>query len=235
LIDSIIRHKPDPYFEGQMPCMKPTPAALTPDHPDEDTSPYDNWILQGVFTVARRELSDMCREIPLARWPTDPCLGAGPDERLGRIFDAIRHAWAVRITAQPSEFVGLACPHVYGFASGVQSWQLEGAILRGLVGASAQAEQTLALHDFDGRVSIREEEPETTYLDALWVEVDDDQGQRAIFRAADPRLTTPDGDMVTLHPGDVLELAFPGAHAGSATLHAVGYYVPLRLSSSPVR
>ena len=68
------------------------------------------------------------------------------------------------------------------------------------------------------RIRLSEEKPETTYLDAVWLELD---GQRV-----DPiEPMAPDGRYEVMQRGDAIDLEFPLHPHTEARLVAVGYYV----------
>lgn len=116
-----------------------------------------------------------------------------------------------------------ACPHVYVHQADGAFYK--GEILRNLDRATLRGTQSLALRNpqrfarTDGAITVelREEKPETTYLFAVWLEVD---GARV-----DPAGFTP----LVLEQGDTVQLAFPVPaldRASSVSLWADGYYEP---------
>ena len=113
--------------------------------------------------------------------------------------------------------IAAACPHVDIVAD--EGTTRVGEILRWV--RDAPGTQGLALPPLSGervRIRLSEEKPETTYLDAVWLELD---GERV--DPMQPMAT--DGRYVVLNRGDAIELEFP-LHAHSrARLVAVGYYV----------
>jgi hypothetical protein len=127
-----------------------------------------------------------------------------------------------------------ACPMVYTLADGEAS--LQGEILRNLRHPSLNARQSLLLRapqlapDGALEVELREEKPEITYLDDVYLTV----GRRLIrpdqCSAAEP-FCARDGRFAVLHTGDRRRLRF---HVGSipegvpVTLWATGYYEPTR-------
>ncbi len=125
-----------------------------------------------------------------------------------------------------------ACPFVYRGEGG--AWHRKGEILRRLIGSERNGWQSLKVGSVDGirgdiKISVREEKPETTYLDAVYLSVGEE-----IFlpRACDAPGAAPycseDGDFALIQPGGAIELEFvvPEEATGEAILWAKGYYVP---------
>jgi hypothetical protein len=117
-----------------------------------------------------------------------------------------------------------ACPFVY--ANG----ELAGEILRDVVGAAMETEQSLSIPTAaiapDGTLSItlREEKAEVTFLDsiALWAD-----GRILLPRACEGDACSADDRYALLREGDALSFTFDVGHARELRLIASGYYVPL--------
>jgi len=99
------------------------------------------------------------------------------------------------------------------------------------VGKESETLQPRLLTHFDGRLLIREVEPEVSYIDQLFVRVLDADGRLIELPAQFPALRAADGDYVVLNTGDEIMLAFDGFSAipspQRAWVMARGYYVPL--------
>jgi hypothetical protein len=122
-----------------------------------------------------------------------------------------------------------ACPYVYLVGEDGEA-RLVGEILRNLRGSRAYAAQTLAVGgETEGplRVRLSEEKPEVTYLDEVYLEVDDIRIPPRSCTGPSPRpaYCLADGEPFVLHEGETLDLVFD-ANAPDAELHATGYYVP---------
>ena len=130
-----------------------------------------------------------------------------------------------------------ACPMVYA-AGAVQPLALEGEVLRNVDRRSRETTRALHLHSIARcettiRVRIAEEKAETSFLDAVHIEVD---GARVLPSncASEPGADQPaycrdDGVRHRLGQGDVLDLVFrppPGTACGGVVLRANGYYLP---------
>jgi hypothetical protein len=110
------------------------------------------------------------------------------------------------------------------------TFERRGEILRNLKSRALEATQRQALGPLpvrDGviRLQIREEKPETTYLDALYLEV----GRTLVWSDAS-LLAGADRRYLVLRQGDAYELTFDvaalagGAASVEATMVAAGYY-----------
>src|SRR5207253_3211438 len=68
-----------------------------------------------------------------------------------------------------SGFLGASCPHAYTYSTLTGTWSWQGHILYGKAGKEKEETTILELRSFDGRVLIRELEPESSFLDYLFV------------------------------------------------------------------
>ncbi len=124
-----------------------------------------------------------------------------------------------------------ACPFVYRLDG--DAWHKKGEILRHLIGATLDGWQSLEIGPIQQRkevlaLSIREEKPETTYLDAVYISVGE---ERFLPLACDgsnvPAYCSADGRVSRIESGDAIELEFalPKELSGRALMWAKGYYV----------
>lgn len=145
--------------------------------------------------------------------------------------------WERNPIENPAEFdsgleyaPGMACPYVYTINPVNGEWEFESTILTYLDGSTLEGQQRVALQNFDGRLRIAEEEPETSYLDWLVVEVVDVQGQTHQLVPDVHELQSADDTYFILTRGDELILEFASFSAigqiQSASVIAEGYYVP---------
>jgi hypothetical protein len=130
-----------------------------------------------------------------------------------------------------------ACPFVYA-AGSIQPLALEGEVLRNVNRPSRETTQALRLHSIARcettiRVRIAEEKAETSFLDAVHIEIDgvavlptncrDEPGAEA------PAYCRDDGVRHVIAQGDALDLVFappPGTGCGRVVLRANGYCLP---------
>lgn len=132
------------------------------------------------------------------------------------------------------EGVGAACPYVFTIDPATGTWQLDTTILYHLVGQTQEKFQIRSLRNFDGRLLIREVEPEISYIDRLYVLIGDLDGHFVKLEASGPQLealSTADDHYLILTSGDEVELYFPDydptRHLGAIYIVAQGYYEPL--------
>ena len=74
-----------------------------------------------------------------------------------------------------------SCPFVYTWASPGDEWRKEGRLLYGANGNGKETVDSLRLDGFDGRLLVREEEQEVTFLRTVYVVATDKDGQRALY------------------------------------------------------
>lgn len=120
------------------------------------------------------------------------------------------------------------CPYVFTFDRQQNTWKFDTTVLYDLRGAQRTAIQTRRLTRFDGRLLIREVEPETSYIASIYILATDSTGRQ--FKLY-PRPEIGTADLV-LHQGDEVllsfgDLPFQGKPA-SIDVVARGYYVPNR-------
>jgi hypothetical protein len=127
-----------------------------------------------------------------------------------------------------------SCPFAYAHDERTGAWTKEGHILFKLEGKANESERELRLTHFDGRISLREEEAETSFIDFVYVRQAVPGGGETILLPQNDALRVKDGRYLVLHPGDRSDIEFvkfdprPGA---SYTLVAGGYYLPRRVSA----
>ncbi|HTP07325.1 MAG TPA: tetratricopeptide repeat protein [Anaerolineae bacterium] len=132
----------------------------------------------------------------------------------------------------PFETLGMACPYVYTFDPQQNHWQFDTTILYKLVGPQAKATQARRLARFDGRLLIREVEPEVSYIDSLEVRLIAADGREIILKPDSVLLSAIDQRYLVLQQGDQQVLTFNVPEgilpAREAAVIATGYYVPLQ-------
>jgi len=120
-----------------------------------------------------------------------------------------------------------ACPYVYTRTSVDEQWLDQETILTGQDGVSEERTHRRTLTVFSGEVLIREEEPETSYIDYLAVEVTYRDGSRETLAAIPPKLNAIDGKYSVMNEGQVEIVEF-AAHGESdceqVVLISHGYY-----------
>jgi len=162
--------------------------------------------------------------------PKEGCLPSAEEERTDPLY-ALFHEMVVerRVVQEPS-YIGAECPFVYTFNPETQRWEFETTILYRIV--NVEATQTRELSRFDGRLLIRELEPEISYIDRLVVMAEMEDGSIQILTSQLDTLQEDDGKMVILHQGDELLVTMrdpiPDGSVRRWWLVATGYYTPVQ-------
>jgi tetratricopeptide (TPR) repeat protein len=171
----------------------------------------------------------------VATWGEDgQCLPTDVPQRVEAIWQLFldQLAWRLNFQSRGVTYYGLACPYVYTFDPAAGRWQMATTILTGHLGPGAERLDRRPLAHFDGRLLIREVEPEVSYIDQLYIVVVDGRGRETILRPALAELAAADGRYLVLVQGDELLLHFPGFAAlvdvSTVYVAARGYYMPLR-------
>ncbi len=166
-------------------------------------------------------------------WGTaeNDCLPEDLSERITAVYDLFQQQLGRRMSYQMEGFFGgLACPYVFTYDEANQRWALDTTIIYGLVGPENEATQPRPLQHFDGRLLIREVEPEISYLDQVYVLAIDGDGRKHILQHQLPALQSSDGNYLILHQGDSQWINFPGfanlENIQQYWVVARGYYEP---------
>lgn len=139
------------------------------------------------------------------------CLPADSGDRVDFVFHIFEKHLEQRIYYSDFESLipKMQCPFVFSFNSVSQSWDFETTILYQIVSKDNERTQTRELTMFDGRLLIREVEPEVSRIDATWVIVEDIYGNYHELYPSNALLNEADGDYLILHQGDAILLEFP--------------------------
>jgi len=130
---------------------------------------------------------------------------------------------------------GGSCPIVYTHDKSGK-WRRQGTILYGLKRPELAGRSRRKLHDFDGTVLIREEEPEASHINAVWIEAVQQDGTTTILRPKSDNLRAVDGQVVTIKPGQQIRVEFEKFSADAYArfeLVCFGHYEPLRGQRHP--
>jgi tetratricopeptide (TPR) repeat protein len=175
------------------------------------------------------------------QWHTgdSPCLPAAFEERMDEVYEHFLDWLAARLSYQrgvPELNLGQACPYVFTRSSDQDHWQVDTTILYMLSGAAQERIQQRPLARFNGQLLIQELEPEISYIDFLFVLVEDEAGQlvRLLPKAEEPATTLnlqqADNQYTVLTTGESLLLSFDGyalvRNPQRVWVVAEGYYVP---------
>ena len=124
-----------------------------------------------------------------------------------------------------------SCPYVYTYSDNTKDWYNEGVILRGKVGQQRESLELKELRGFDGRVLLKEKDPEDTFIDSVFVKAIYSDGREFVAYPTNTTLRSVDGKRIRLRQGEELLLSFQIPDAQNVRrfiLAAVGYYVPYR-------
>jgi Tfp pilus assembly protein PilF len=189
--------------------------------------------------LAWGELEERCtgalESIPEVMNANDACLFAPGGARIQDVY-AIFDKWLDHRLYYRSELAlyGAECPFLFTYDRDAAGWQLEGTILTNFAGRSRSAVDRRRLTRFDGRVLIRELEPEVTFLDRVRVIYRDAQGREQYSEAVTPALRRVDDQHFVLRRGQETTVRFDEARPPRAGeeiwLEAEGFYLPVRTS-----
>ncbi|MBV9157239.1 MAG: hypothetical protein JO097_13330 [Acidobacteriaceae bacterium] len=121
-----------------------------------------------------------------------------------------------------------SCPYIFTYCSRDRRWRSEGPILYGFKNKAKEAWDRKALKNFDGRLLIREVDPETSWIDALRVDLSCGGGRTVSLLPRSETLRATDHKYLTLRRGESTFVAFDGEvpPVCQAVLNSYGYYVP---------
>jgi tetratricopeptide (TPR) repeat protein len=165
----------------------------------------------------------------LIRLPSSNCLPADPRERILAVYAQFNDdLFALR--EQPSMiFIGAQCPYVYTEDPLTGEWKFDTIILYKVV--DREAAQLRPLAQFNGRLLIREQEPEISYLNRLYVLAEMSDGSFQILEPDVEELKRADTDYIVLHQGEEILVSLQGypltGEVSQWWVMAVGYYTPL--------
>lgn len=122
-----------------------------------------------------------------------------------------------------------SCPFVFSRPSSSEIWRNEGHILYNRYGKHREGTDEVALSNFDGSLLIRESDPETSYINEVFVELITQSGDVVRLTPDHSSLAIRDQDYLTLNQGEEILLSFDEFEEdvdGSYALIVTGYYVP---------
>jgi hypothetical protein len=122
-----------------------------------------------------------------------------------------------------------SCPYVYTYSAQSASWLNEGVILYGLNASHKETTDRKELARFDGRVLIKEKDPEESFIDAVYVKEIRSDGSKRILYPKNAILRSADHNYLRLGQGEDILIDFDlfrGSITSTYILDMVGYYVP---------
>jgi hypothetical protein len=124
-----------------------------------------------------------------------------------------------------------SCPFVYTYSSESGTWLSEGHILYGINSKLKESEDSIRLNRFDGRVLIKENEPEISFIDSVYVRAIALDGTEKLIYPRTKALHFADGNYLKLSQWEQLKIEFdlPRDLVNQEYfVVAKGYYVPLK-------
>ena len=124
-----------------------------------------------------------------------------------------------------------SCPYVYTYSAKDEAWINEGVVLYGVNESRKEKIEEKRLTRFDGRVRIRERDPEDSFIDAVYVKALLPGGGEIILRPEHRAVRSADGQYLKLRQGEEVELKFNlprGLTATEYVLGVEGYYIPYK-------
>ena len=164
--------------------------------------------------------------------PSSDCLGRDlrdPNARLIAFYDLLSDE-VLQDRERPSfGLTSAQCPFVYTDDPLTGEWSFQTTILFNIV--DHEAAQLRPLHQFHGRLLIREQEPEISYLNRLYVLAEMRDGSYQILEPDVEALKAVDADYIVLHNGEEILVTLDDYPAiGNVRqwwVMAVGYYSPV--------
>lgn len=124
-----------------------------------------------------------------------------------------------------------SCPFIYTYSSESGAWLNEGHILYGVNSKLKESEDAIRLRRFDGRVLIKENEPEMSFIDSVYVRAVALDGSEKLLYPRSKALRFEDGNYLKLRQWEQFEVEFdlPGDLSDQKYfVVAKGYYLPLK-------
>lgn len=175
--------------------------------------------------------------VAVAEWGSSarPCLPGDLNERIDAVYALFRLRLGYRLFYQKAPEVILWCPYVYTYDRQEGIWRWDTTILTGLDSQQREAFQRRPLQRFDGRLLIREVEPEHSYIDQIYIIEVDHQGRKTVLQPDLALVAEADQVYLELEQREEVLLHFPD-YQGATALREVwvvakGYYV--RLNKEP--
>jgi hypothetical protein len=167
-----------------------------------------------------------------SKWgETVSCLPKDLQDRIHAVYDLLQEKLSNRLYFRKMlYFGGLACPHIFTYDAELRDWRWDTTILYKLVGWENESIQRRPLKRFDGKLMIRELEPEISYIDQLYVQIIDANGKQSVLQCKIPALQNADCQYLKLSQGQDLLLSFDNYQKANLDRQiwvvAKGYYVP---------
>lgn len=168
-----------------------------------------------------------------AKFPLNDDYVFGPSIKIdsveiGNVRYPLREFDASRLVITEGLAMG-SCPYIYTYDRAAAEWTREGVILYGLNEKRKERLDVRRLQNFDGRLLIKEEDEERSFIDSIFVKVVSLDGRETILYPTNTLLSVADQRYVKLKQGDELLVEFSVPRdlvAAQYFVGAIGYYIP---------
>ena len=153
-------------------------------------------------------------------------VGSWFSPRLAAGLGAVRPFSPSNVVYQGSLEQG-SCPYLFAYVPSRRQWVRSGTVISNKKGKESEGESSLRIsRETDGRILVKEVEPETSYLDQIYLKVELEGGEQIILFPDDRRLRLQDADYVILNQGQeiLLEFALPSKPLKSVRVISRGYF-----------
>jgi hypothetical protein len=124
---------------------------------------------------------------------------------------------------------GASCPYIFTYDSSQQNFMKETNILYAQNKKSKEGWDTIRLKHFDGRLQIKEIDPETSFIDCIYILARSKNGTDKIYKPDSKALISRNYSYQKLTQGDSFMLNFPTFNKRDGDSYFVissGYYIP---------
>lgn len=147
--------------------------------------------------------------------------------------------WPYKIREQSPKFLIIArgsltsgsCPYVYSYSPEKNSWVQIGRVLVGVNSLKKKKIDFIELKQFSGKLMIKENEAETSYIDSAYVKIIYKNGNHKILKPYSNKLKNNDNKYVTLNKNENVILKFNDKYDKNNIFKVIlvvsGYYAPL--------
>jgi hypothetical protein len=139
------------------------------------------------------------------------------------------------LVTSENEEVG-SCPYIYTYSAEKGTWLNEGVTLAGINEKYKESIDEKLLSRFDGRILIKEIDPEESFIDSMFIRAVAPDGNESILYPQNDKLRFSDGAYLRLKQGDRLIVNFDlpkNLIAHKYVLVTKGYYI--RYKTAPAR
>jgi hypothetical protein len=122
-----------------------------------------------------------------------------------------------------------SCPYIYTYSTKDRIWLNEGVILYGINQKHKETTDEKELIEFDGRVLIKEKDPEVSFIDAVYIKAILIDGSQRLIYPKNKTLRFADRNYLKLKQGEEIRIDFDLSHPSKISKYILGvsgYYIP---------